>query len=477
MTQLIEQLNAILGKAAVITDPQEVTPYATDWRKRYFSMPLAVVKPASTAEIAAVVKLCAATRTAIVPQGGNTGLCGGATPLAAEDAGRFVSSGAQIVLKLSRLNRVRAVDPVNNTITVEAGCVLANVQQAAAAAGRLFPLSLAAEGSCEIGGNLSTNAGGTAVLRYGNARDLVLGLEVVLPDGQIWDGLRALRKDNTGYDLKQLFVGAEGTLGIITAAVLKLFPRPRARATALVALASPARALELLSHLQGACGDRLTGFELMSAFCLSLVARHFPATRLPFTHVHPQYVLLELSDTASAENLDATLQEALAKAAERSLVLDAAVAANEAQAAALWALRENIPEAQVHEGQQIKHDISVPISRIAEYIAVTDAELQRAFPGVRMVTFGHLGDGNLHYNIAPPAGADEGAFMARASEVSRVVHDSVARFSGSISAEHGLGQYKRDEILRYKSPLEMELMRRIKAALDPRGIMNPGKVL
>ncbi len=477
MTQLIEQLKTIVGKAAVITDPQEVTPYATDWRKRYFSMPLAVVKPASTAEIAAVVKLCAATRTAIVPQGGNTGLCGGATPLAAEDAGRFVSSGAQIVLKLSRLNRVRAVDPVNNTITVEAGCVLANVQQAAAAAGRLFPLSLAAEGSCEIGGNLSTNAGGTAVLRYGNARDLVLGLEVVLPDGQIWDGLRALRKDNTGYDLKQLFVGAEGTLGIITAAVLKLFPRPRARATALVALASPARALELLSHLQGACGDRLTGFELMSAFCLSLVARHFPATRLPFTHVHPQYVLLELSDTASAENLDATLQEALAKAAERSLVLDAAVAANEAQAAALWALRENIPEAQVHEGQQIKHDISVPISRIAEYIAVTDAELERAFPGVRMVTFGHLGDGNLHYNIAPPAGADEGAFMARASEVSRVVHDSVARFSGSISAEHGLGQYKRDEILRYKSPLEMELMRRIKAALDPRGIMNPGKVL
>ncbi|MBI5910251.1 MAG: FAD-binding oxidoreductase [Betaproteobacteria bacterium] len=477
MTQLIEQLNSIVGKAAVITDPQEVTPYATDWRKRYFSMPLAVVKPASTAEVAAVVKLCAATRTAIVPQGGNTGLCGGATPLAAEDAGRFVSSGAQIVLKLSRLNRVRAVDPVSNTITVEAGCVLAKLQQAAAAAGRLFPLSLAAEGSCEIGGNLSTNAGGTAVLRYGNARDLVLGLEVVLPDGQIWDGLRGLRKDNTGYDLKQLFVGAEGTLGIITAAVLKLFPRARAKATALVALESPARALELLSHLQGACGDRLTGFELMSAFCLSLVAKHYPATRLPFTQVHPQYVLLELSDTASAENLDATLQEALAKAAERSLVLDAAVAANEAQAAALWALRENIPEAQVHEGQQIKHDISVPISRIAEYIAVTDAELERAFPGVRMVTFGHLGDGNLHYNIAPPAGADEGAFMARASEVSRVVHDSVARFSGSISAEHGLGQYKRDEILRYKSPLEMELMRRIKAALDPRGIMNPGKVL
>ncbi len=468
MTQLTEQFAAIVGASAVITDAQEVTPYATDWRKRYFGRPLAVVKPASTQEVAEVVELCAATGTAIVPQGGNTGLCGGATP----DGG-----GGQIVLNLSRLARIRAVDAVNNTITVEAGCVLANLQQAAAEADRLFPLSLAAEGSCEIGGNLSTNAGGTAVLRYGNARDLVLGLEVVLPDGQIWDGLRGLRKDNTGYDLKQLFVGAEGTLGIITAAVLKLFARPRARATALVALESPARALQLLSHMQGACGDRLTGFELMSAFCLALVAKHFPATRLPFAQAHAQYVLLELSDTAGAASLDAVLQGALAEASERGLVFDAAVAASEAQAEALWAVRENIPEAQVQEGRQIKHDISVPISRIAEYIAATDTELQRAFPGVRTVTFGHLGDGNLHYNIAHPAGGDEDAFIARAREVTRVVHDNVARFSGSISAEHGLGQYKRDEILRYKSPLEMELMRKIKAALDPQGIMNPGKVL
>ncbi len=477
MTQILEQLAAIVGQAAVITDAQDAAPYATDWRKRYFGKPLAVVKPASTGEVAAVMRLCAQTRTAVVPQGGNTSLCGGATPLAAEDASRLLPGSAQIVLNLSRMNRVRAVDTVNNTITAEAGCVLANLQQAAADADRLFPLSLAAEGSCEIGGNLSTNAGGTAVLRYGNARDLVLGLEVVLPDGQVWDGLRGLRKDNTGYDLKQLFVGAEGTLGVITAAVLKLYPRPRARATALVALESPAHALQLLSHIQGACGDRLTGFELMSAFCLALVAKHYPATRLPFAAAHPQYVLLELSDTASAANLDAALHDALAAASEAGLVLDAAVAASEAQAAALWALRENIPEAQVHEGKQIKHDISVPISRIAEYIAVTDAELQRAFPGVRLVTFGHLGDGNLHYNIAPPAGGDEDAFMARAGEVSRVVHDSAVRFSGSISAEHGLGQYKRGEILRYKSPLEMELMRRIKAALDPQGIMNPGKVL
>ena len=468
MTQLIEQLTTIVGKTAVITDAQEAASYATDWRKRYFGKPLAVVKPASTEEVAAVMKLCAQTRTAVVPQGGNTSLCGGATPDAA---------GKQLVLNLSRLNRIRAVDAVNNTMTAEAGCVLADLQQAAADAGRLFPLSLAAEGSCEIGGNLSTNAGGTAVLRYGNTRELVLGLEVVLPDGQIWNGLRGLRKDNTGYDLKQLFVGAEGTLGVITAAVLKLFPRPSARATALVALASPAKALELMSQVQGSCGDRLTGFELISGFCLSLVAKHYPATRLPLGQAYPQYVLLELSDTMSAESLAAALQRALALAAERGLVLDAALAASETQSAALWALRECIPEAEVREGRQVKHDISVPISRIAEYIAVTDAELQRAFPGVRMLVFGHLGDGNLHYNVAPAEGGDEDAFMARAGEVSRVVHDSVARFSGSISAEHGLGQHKRDEILRYKSPLEMELMRKIKAALDPQGIMNPGKVL
>ena len=284
MTDLVEPLKAIVGKAAVITDAQEMEAYATDQRKRYFGKPLAVVKPASTQEVAAVVQLCAQTRTAVVPQGGNTSLCGGATP---------DGSGAQIVLSLSRLNRIRAVDAVNNTITAEAGCVLANLQQAAAAADRLFPLSLAAEGSCEIGGNLSTNAGGTAVLRYGNARDLVLGLEAVLPDGRIWNGLRGLRKDNTGYDLKQLFIGAEGTLGIITAAVLKLYPQPRARATALVALASPAKALQLLSHMQGACGDRLTGFELLSGFCLALVTRHFPTIRLPLAQTYPQYVLLE----------------------------------------------------------------------------------------------------------------------------------------------------------------------------------------
>ena len=415
------------------------------------------------------MKLCAETRTAIVPQGGNTGLCGGAVP----DAG-----GRQIVLKLSRMNRIRELDALNNTMTVEAGCVLADLQQAAADADRLFPLSLAAEGSCEIGGNLSTNAGGIAVLRYGNARDLVLGLEVVLPDGQVWDGLRGLRKDNTGYDLKQLFIGAEGTLGVITAAVLKLYPRPRARPrrwsrwrarrAALRAAVAPAGRLRRPPH-------RLrTDVRLLPRAGGQALSRDAAAVRAAPSAIRAAgAVRCALTRRTWTRCCRVRWREA----SEAGVVLDAVVAASEAQAAALWALRENIPEAQVHEGKQIKHDVSVPISRIAEFIAVTDAELQRAFPGVRMVCFGHLGDGNLHYNVAPPAGADEDAFMARAAEVSRMVHDSVARFAGSISAEHGLGQYKRGEILRYKSPLEMDLMRRIKAALDPQGIMNPGKVL
>ena len=396
MTQLTEQLAAIVGDAAVITDPQEVAPYATDWRKRYFGKPLAVVKPASTAEVAAVVKL--------VRRDAHGGRAAGRQhrPVrrrALPDA----CAGAQIVLKLSRMNRVRAVDAVNNTITVEAGCVLANLQQAAAAADRLFPLSLAAEGSCEIGGNLSTNAGGTAVLRYGNARDLVLGLEVVLPDGQIWDGLRGLRKDNTGYDLKHLFVGAEGTLGIITAAVLKLYPRPRARATALVALESPAKALRTAVAHAGRVRRPRHRLRADVARCAS---RWWPSTfrrrALPFAQAHPQYVLLELSDTASAAKPGRRPARSAGRG-ERSAAWCSMPRWPRARRRprALWALRENIPEAQVHEGKQIKHDVSVPISRIAEFIAVTDAELQRAFPGVRMVTFGHLGDGNLHYNIAP----------------------------------------------------------------------------
>lgn len=468
MIALLERIRSVVGPAGLIDAPQEFAPYAADWRKRYLGRPLAVVKPASTAEVAQVVRACADTRTAIVPQGGNTGLCGAATP----DA-----SGSQIILNLSRMNRVRAIDARNNTMTADAGCVLANLQKAAKEAGRLFPLSLAAEGSCEIGGNLSTNAGGTAVLRYGNARELVLGLEVVLPSGEVWDGLRGLRKDNTGYDLKQLFIGAEGTLGVITAAVLKLFPLPKSHATAVVALQSPEKALALVERALDACGERLTGFELFSDFCLSLVFKHFADTAAPFPRRFPHYVLMELSDTQPGEGARALVEGVLEVALEEKIVLDAAIAQNETQARAFWKLREFISEAQAHEGPNIKHDVSLPISRIAEFIVATDAELERAHPGVRMVTFGHLGDGNLHYNVSAPEGVAADVFIARTATINRIVHDSVARFGGSISAEHGLGQLKREEIRRYKSSLELDLMRKIKRALDPDGIMNPGKVI
>ncbi len=468
MRSFIEEIRAIVGPAGLITLPVEVAPYATDWRKRYLGKPAAVVKPASTAEVAEVVRACADSHTAIVPQGGNTGLCGAATP----DA-----SGTQIVLNLSRMNRVRAIDTRNNTMTVDAGCVLARLQKTAEEAGRLFPLSLAAEGSCEIGGNLSTNAGGTAVLRYGNARELVLGLEVVLPSGEVWDGLRGLRKDNTGYDLKQLFIGAEGTLGVITAAVLKLFPLPRSHATAVVALESPEKALVLLERALGACGERLTGFELFSDFCLSLVLKHFRDTAAPFPRRFPHYVLMEFSDTQPGGGVRALAESMLEAALEQKNILDAAVAQSETQARAFWSLREFISEAQAHEGPNIKHDVSIPISRISEFIATTDAELERAHRGVRMVTFGHLGDGNLHYNVSAPERVAPDVFVKNTAAINRLVHDSVARFGGSISAEHGLGQLKREEIRRYKSSLELELMRKIKRTFDPHGIMNPGKVL
>ena len=468
MRSLIEEIQAIVGSAGLITSPIEVVPYATDWRKRYLGKPAAVVRPASTAEVAGVVRACADSRTAIVPQGGNTGLCGAATP----DA-----SGTQIVLNLSRMNRIREVDARNNTMTAEDGCVLAKLQKAAEEAGRLFPLSLAAEGSCEIGGNLSTNAGGTAVLRYGNARELVLGLEVVLPSGEVWEGLRGLRKDNTGYDLKQLFIGAEGTLGVITAAVLKLFPLPKSRATAVVALRSPEKALALLERALEACGERLTGFELFSDFCLALVLKHFGDTAAPFPRRFPHYVLMELSDTQSGEGVRVLVESMLEAALEETNILDAAVAQSETQARAFWKLREFISEAQAHEGQNIKHDVSIPISSIADFISATDQDLTRAHAGVRMVTFGHLGDGNLHYNVSAPEGVAADVFVRNTPAINRIVHDNVARFGGSISAEHGLGQLKRDEIQRYKSPLELDLMRKLKSALDPRGIMNPGKVL
>ncbi len=468
MSALIERIRAVVGPAGLTTGAGESAAYATDWRKRYFGKPLAVVRPASTAEVAQVVRACAETRTPIVPQGGNTGLCGGATP----DA-----SGTQLILNLSRMNRVRAIDVRNQTITAEAGCVLANLQRAALDAGRLFPLSLAAEGSCEIGGNLSTNAGGTAVLRYGNARELVLGLEVVLPSGEIWDGLRGLRKDNTGYDLKQLFIGAEGTLGVITAAVLRLFPLPRSRAVAIAALRDPESALALVEKFQDACGERLTGFELFSDFCLTLVLRHFRDTAAPFPIRFPYYALIELSDTRAGEGTKSLLEAVLEAALGEGIIPDAAIAQSESQARTFWRLRELISEAQAHEGPNIKHDVSIPVSRIPDFIRETHAGLARAHPGIRMVTFGHLGDGNLHYNVSPPESVAAEAFAGHLGAINRIVHDRVAGFGGSISAEHGLGQLKREEILRYKSPIEIELMRSIKRTLDPHGIMNPGKLL
>ncbi len=463
----LAQCRATVGDAQVLTG-DDMARFLTDWRGRFTGRALAVLRPADTAEVAALVRHCAQHRVPVVPQGGNTGLVLGSVP----DAG-----GQAVVLSLSRLNRIRAVDAVNDTLTADAGCLLQQVQQAAAEAGRLFPLSLASEGSCTIGGNLSTNAGGTAVLRYGNARELTLGLEVVTAQGEVWDGLRGLRKDNTGYDLRDLFIGAEGTLGIITAAVLKLFALPAARATALFALGSPRDALALLSVARQRCDAALTGFELFSDVCLQLVEKHAGTLRSPFAARHPQYVLVEISDAESEAHAAALLESLAGMALERGLAADVVVAASLSQSAALWALREHISMAQAAEGKNIKHDIALPISRIADFVEQTDAELQRRFAGCRMVTFGHLGDGNLHYNVSAPAGADDDEFLRRQPEVNLVVHDSVHRFGGSISAEHGLGALKRDEIRRYKSGTEMDMMMAIKRALDPLNLMNPGKVL
>jgi FAD/FMN-containing dehydrogenase len=387
------------------------------------------------------------------------------------------ADGGEIVLSLGRMNRVRAIDLDNNTITVEAGCILAQLQRAAEAAERLFPLSLAAEGSCQIGGNLATNAGGTAVLRYGNARELTLGLEVVLPDGRIWNGLRGLRKDNTGYDLKQLFIGAEGTLGIITAAVLKLFARPKMIATALIALEHPRAAAALLNLVRTAWGDRLTGFELMSRLCLDFTFKHIASTHDPLRSRYPWYVLLEASETSVHADLNAVVESALAEALENGIALEAAIAQSEAQRHAFWSLRENLSEAQRHEGASVKHDVSVPVSAVPEFIERADAALATLYPGIRIVAFGHMGDGNIHYNVTRPISEDDPSFVAKTATINRVVHDLVSALQGSISAEHGLGQMKRDEIARYKDPFELELMRLIKRALDPRDLMNPGKVV
>ena len=468
MMDFLAQCRAIAGDAWVLDAAADMAPFLTDWRGRFTGKAAAVLRPRTVEQVAALVRACAEHRVALVPQGGNTGLVLGSVP----DA-----SGTAVVLSLARLNTIRQIDTVNRTMTVDAGCILQQIQQAAAAEGCLFPLSLAAEGSCTIGGNLSTNAGGTAVLRYGNTRELCLGLEVVTPQGEIWSGLRGLRKDNTGYDLRDLFIGAEGTLGIITGAVLKLYPQPKASITALAAVPSPAAAQQLLVLMQDHCGASLTGFELMSQFCLDLVAREFPQLPKPFAAPHPQYVLLELSSSESEAHAVGLLERSINAALERDIIADAVVATSVAQSAGLWQLREHIPLAQAKAGKNIKHDISLPVSRIADFIAATGPQLEAAFPGCQLVCFGHLGDGNLHYNVAPPAGISNEAFLANQDKVNRVVHDSVVAFGGSISAEHGIGALKRDELAHYKSAVELNMMRAIKAALDPLGIMNPGKVI
>src|SRR5215469_5483365 len=464
---LLATLRTIVGDANVLTAENDVAPFSTDWRDRYRGRPRAVVRPATTAQLAASVHCCAEHAVPMVPQGGNTSLCGGATPH---------EGGHEVIVSLTRMNRVRAIDVENATMTVEAGATLASVQHAATDAGLLFPLSLAAEGSCAIGGNLSTNAGGTAVLRFGNARELVLGLEVVLADGRVWNGLRGLRKDNTGYDLKQLFLGSEGTLGIISAAVLKLFPKARTSVTGFAALAEVGKAIALLGLLRQTLGDRLTGFELISAECIELTRREFPAMPDPLPG-HRWYVLAQADDPALNSSLGALFESALSEAIESRVAHDATIAQSDAQAAELWALRENIPEAQRREGPNIKHDIGLPVSSIPSFLDEAKAQLDAAFPGVRYVTFGHLGDGNLHYNLAPPAGVPGEEFLDQAPRANRVVYDLVARFGGSFSAEHGIGQLKRDELERYRPAIEIELMRAIKRALDPQQLLNPGKVL
>lgn len=468
LDSFLDACRSAIGAQYVSTDAEQNAAYLTDWRRRFTGTACAVVKPGSTEEVAAIIRLCNQFKVPVVPQGGNTGLVLGSVP---------DNSGSAIVLSLTRLNQIRAVDPVNNTMTVESGCILQNIQQAAENAERLFPLSLASEGSCTIGGNLSSNAGGTAVLRYGNARELCLGLEVVTPQGEIWNGLRGLRKDNTGYDLRDLYIGAEGTLGIITAAVIKLFPQPKATRTALLALRNVDDALRLFTLAQSKCNAALTGFELMSGFCIELVAKHFPQMRVSFKDTHQQYVLLELSDSESDEHANTLLENLVGDALQQDIVQDAIVATSIAQSKALWNVREHIPLAQAAEGKNIKHDVSLPISAIGNFIRDTERLVQNAFPGARMVTFGHLGDGNLHYNIAHPEDETEDSFLLQQAAINRIVHDSVHSFGGSISAEHGIGALKREEILCYKSEIEMNLMRTIKHALDPLNIMNPGKVI
>jgi FAD/FMN-containing dehydrogenase len=467
MQTLHEELRALLGRDALLTEPGDTEPYEIDHRRLYRGRALAVAQPREVSQVVALVRWCNERGVDLVPQGGNTGYCGGATP---------DESGRQLLVSLRRLNRVRAVDAVNFSMTVEAGCVLAHVQQAAEAADRFFPLSLGSQGSCQIGGNLSTNAGGLNVVRYGMTRDLVLGLEAVLPDGSLYAGLKSLRKDNTGYDLRALLIGAEGTLGVITAATLKLWPRMRSSATALLGLTDPAAALELLGMLRAAAGEQLSSFELMPRIAIELAVRYVEGVRDPLQRPCPWYILCELT-SAAAQGLDELLQQTLGEALERSLVLDAVLASSERVRAALWHLREHVPEAQRRAGPSLKHDISLPVASLPAFIQEASEWVRQHVPEGVLVCYGHAGDGNLHFNINQIGNATAAGFLAREPEIRRAIHDLVARYDGSFSAEHGIGKLKVGELQRYARPGALAAMRAIKRALDPNGIMNPGKLL
>ncbi|MFB0489723.1 FAD/FMN-containing dehydrogenase [Methylobacterium sp. OAE515] len=462
---LLTALRDALGARHVLTDPEDLAPYLVETRRLFTGSALAVLRPASTEEVAFAVRACTQAGIAVVPLGGNTGLTGGGVP-----------SGG-VVLSLERMARLRAVDPVDATITVEAGMILQDVQNAADAAGMLFPLSYASRGSARIGGGISTNAGGIAVLAYGNARDLVLGLEVVLADGRVWNGLKALRKDNAGYDLKQLFIGSEGTLGIVTAAVLKLFPKPRSTSVAFVGLDSAQAALDLFVFLRGRMDRDLTAFEYLPPFALEIVLQHVPGAVRPLDGAHGAYALIEAASARPDADTRAELESALGQALEDGLIADATIGASGAQNDALWRLREGVPEAQTREGASIKHDISVPLSRLPAFLDRASAACVAAMPGLRPCGFGHFGDGNIHFNLTQPADMKPAAFLAEWGRFNRIVHDIVHELGGSIAAEHGVGLIKRDELEHYGDPVGLDLMRRLKAALDPQALLNPGKVV
>ncbi len=465
---VLDRFIAIVGEKNAIRDEAEMAPRLVENRGLYHGASPLLLKPGSTEEVAAIMKLASETGTPIVPQTGNTGLVGGQTPR--ED-------GTDIILSLERMNRIRDIDPVANVIVADAGCILEEIHKAAEKVNRIFPLSLGSQGSCRIGGNLATNAGGTAVLAYGNMRNLCLGLEVVLPTGEIWNGLRRLKKDNTGYDLRDLFIGSEGTLGVITGAVLRLFPTPLGHQVAFAGLQSTEDALKLFEMASNLCGTALTGFELMPRIGVEFTAKHIPGVRDPLESAHEWYTLIDISTSDSADTADTMMQTLLEQGFEAGLVQDAVIASSEAQRQALWHMRESMSDAQKPEGGSIKHDVSVPVSKIPDFMTTAGEAVKAAIPGARICAFGHLGDGNIHYNISQPVGADKAEFLNRWHEMNEIVHGIVLSLNGSISAEHGIGQLKRDELASIRPGIEMDLMRRIKFAFDPAGIMNPGKVL